>query len=91
MLLHDRVEVPEPPVIKEEESVHDRLAELVVTTRATVPAKPFSGLTVTIDVPAVPALTVTLVGLALIEKSWMEYVMVVECVRPLLVPVMVTR
>ena len=55
--------------MEEEESVHDRLVELVVTTRATVPAKPFTGLTAIIDVPGVPALTVTLVGLALIEKS----------------------
>jgi len=36
---------------------------------ATVPVKPFTGATVIVEVPAVPALAVTLVGLAVTEKS----------------------
>jgi len=38
--------------------------------RPTAPANPFSAVTVIEEVPAEPALTVTLVGLAAIEKSW---------------------
>jgi hypothetical protein len=65
-----RVEVPDPPVILVELRVQDRFVELVVTARPTVPANPFTGATVIVDVPATPALTVTLVGLAVIVKSW---------------------
>jgi hypothetical protein len=62
--------VPEPALTLVEVRVHDRLVELVVTARVTVPAKPFTGATVIVEVPATPALTVTLVGLAVIVKSW---------------------
>ena len=65
----DRVEVPEPPVILVEDNVHDRLVELVVTARVTVPAKPFTGATVIVEVPVTPAFTVTLVVLAVTVKS----------------------
>ena len=37
--------------------------------RATVPVKPFTGATVIVEVPATPALTVTLVGDAATVKS----------------------
>ena len=37
--------------------------------RVTVPVNPLSGATVMVDVPATPALVVTLVGLAVTEKS----------------------
>jgi len=66
----DRVEVPEPPVILVEDNVHERLVELVVTARVTVPAKPFTGATVIVEVPVTPALTVTLLELAVTVKSW---------------------
>jgi hypothetical protein len=66
---HDRVDVPEPPVILVELRLHDRLVELVVTARPTVPAKPLTEATVIVEVPVTPALTVTLVGLAVIVKS----------------------
>ena len=65
----DRVEMPEPPVILVEDNVHDRLVELVVTARVTVPAKPFTGATVIVEVPVTPAFTVTLVVLAVTVKS----------------------
>ena len=65
----DRVEVAEPPVILVEDNVHDRLVELVVTARVTVPAKPFTGATVIVEVPVTPAFTVTLVVLAVTVKS----------------------
>jgi len=37
--------------------------------RATVPVKPFTGVTVIVEVPAVPAVVVTDVGLAVTVKS----------------------
>ncbi len=40
-----------------------------VEVRATVPVKPFTGATVMVEVAAVPALTATLVGLAVTVKS----------------------
>jgi len=47
-----------------------------VAVRATVPVNPWSGATVIVEVPAVPALAVTLVGEAVTEKSLMVTVTV---------------
>jgi hypothetical protein len=68
----DIVEVPEPPVIllverlqwKLEPETNDELVD-----RATLSVKPPEGVTVIVEVPATPAFTVTLVGLADIAKS----------------------
>jgi len=65
----ERVDVPEPPLIVLELRVHDRLVELVVTTSATVLAKPFNGFRVMIEVPATPTFTLRLVGLSATVKS----------------------
>jgi len=46
--------------------------------RATVPAKPFTGATVIVEVPASPAFTVRLVGAAATVKSWTFRVTVTE-------------
>ena len=67
--LQDSVEVPEPPTILVADNVQDRLVELVVTARVTVPEKPFNGATVIVEVPATPAFTVILVVLAVTVKS----------------------
>jgi hypothetical protein len=67
--VHVKVEVPDPPVMLVELRVHDRLVELVVTARPTVPENAFTGATVIVEVPATPVFTVTLVGLAVIVKS----------------------
>jgi hypothetical protein len=67
--VHESVEVPEPPVMLVDESVQDKLVEFAVTTRVTVPAKPFRGATVIVEVPAVPAVTFTVVGVAVTPKS----------------------
>ena len=69
--LPDSVEVPEPPVIM----VGFRVAEKPVDgdmerLRETVPMKPWTGDTVMVDEHVAPALTVMLVGLAFIVKSW---------------------
>jgi hypothetical protein len=42
--------------------------------RLTVPVNPWTDVTVIVEVPVTPALTVTLVGLALIAKSGAETV-----------------
>src|SRR5947208_14865089 len=52
-----------------EDRLHERLVELVVTVRVTVPAKLLIGITVIAELVGTPALTVTLVGLAVTVKS----------------------
>ena len=59
---HDIVAVPEPPDMLLDERLHDKYAELVATTRVTVPVKPLSGEIVMVDVPTTPVVTVTLAG-----------------------------
>jgi len=49
--------------------VHVRPAGETDEVRATVPVNPCRGATVIVDVPVAPASTVTLVGLAVTEKS----------------------
>jgi hypothetical protein len=71
--------------------VHDRLVELVVITRVTVPAKPFNGETVIADVPAEPAFAVTVVGLAVPVKSWTWNTTLAVRLSEPLVPVTVAR
>jgi len=71
--VHDRVEVPEVPRVT--------LVGLSVQVnpvegdtddvRVTVPVNELIEVTVIVEVPAVPALTATLVGLAVTEKSGM--------------------
>jgi len=88
------VDVPEPPAMLVEDNVHDRLVELVVTARVTVPVKPFTGATVMVAVPATPAFAVTLVVLAVTVKSCTWYVTVAGAgvgVTVGLVPVTVAR
>jgi hypothetical protein len=67
--VQESVEDPEPPVIFVDESVQDKLVEFVVTASVTVPVKPFRGATVIVEVPGVPAITVRVVGLAVMPKS----------------------
>ena len=52
-----------------EDKVHDRFVELAATAIVTVAANPFTGTTVIVEVPATPALRVTLVVLAVNAKS----------------------
>ncbi len=78
MPVHDRVALPEPPVIEVGRIEHDRFGELDVTDKLTVPAKPLIGAIVIVEVPGVPTGTVTLAGLALIVKSWTTKVTVAE-------------
>jgi len=67
--VHDRVEVPEPPVMLVGLRVQVRPAGETVDVRATVPVNPLIGATVMVDVAVAPERIVTLVGLAVTEKS----------------------
>ena len=61
---HDRVELPEP-----ERLVGDAVHDVLLVTKPTIPAKPLSPETVTVEVRVDPALPVRLVGLTVIVKS----------------------
>jgi hypothetical protein len=74
--VHESVDVPEPPVIDVEDSIQDRLVELVVAARVTIPANPFIEPTVIVEVPDEPALTLTLPEAAVTVKSWIVMVTV---------------
>jgi hypothetical protein len=63
--VHESVALPEP-VRMVGETVQ---AVLLLVDRLTRPAKPFSDVTVTVEVPALPAFTVMVVGVAAIRKS----------------------
>ncbi len=63
--MHDKVLLPEP-VTPVGDSVHD----VLLLARLTRPAKPCSGIIVIVDVPGDPVATLTVVGLALMVKSW---------------------
>ena len=68
--VHESVEVWDAPrTMLVGESVHVNPAGETVEVNATVPVNPFSGATVIVEVAAVPEFVLTLVGLAVTEKS----------------------
>ena len=77
--MQDRAEVCEAPrTMLAGVRVQVRPAGETVEVRATVPVKPFRGATVIVDAAAVPAFTLTLVGLAVTVKSLTVTVTVAE-------------
>ena len=62
--MQDNVELPEVVTL-----VGLSVQAVLLLARVTVPVNPLSGVIVIVEVPADPALTVTLVGLAVIVKS----------------------
>ena len=62
--MQDNVELPEVVTL-----VGLSVQAVLLLARLTVPVNPLSGVIVIVEVPADPALTVTLVGLAVIVKS----------------------
>jgi len=62
--VHDRVALPEPVTL-----VGATEHEVLLVVRLTTPAKPLRAVIVTVEVPAAPTFTLTLVGLAAIVKS----------------------
>ena len=68
--MQDRLEVPDPVTLVGVR-VHVRAeAGLMLEPKLTTALKPLCAVMVIVDVPAVPAFTVTLVGFAEIVKSW---------------------
>jgi hypothetical protein len=67
--VHDRFDLPDPPEIVVEDSEQERLGEVVVTPRITVPVKPFIEVTVMAERPGLPVVALMLVGLAVKPKS----------------------
>jgi hypothetical protein len=67
--VHDRSDLPEPPEIVVEDNEQERLGEVVVTPRITVPVKPFKEATVIVERPGLPVVPLMLVGLAVKPKS----------------------
>jgi hypothetical protein len=63
--VHDNVALPEPVTL-----VGVMLHAVLSAVRLTTPVKPFTAATVTVEVPAVPTLAVTVVGLVVTVKSW---------------------
>lgn len=89
LLLHERVDEPEAPGTVARDNVHDRLVELVVNARLTVPANPLSGETLMVELTSEPTTAVTIFGEADMVKSggpWIVTVTIVELVMPLFVP-----
>ena len=71
--VHDNVALPEPVTL-----VGATEHDVLLVVRLTTPAKLFTPVIVIVDVPALPAFTVTVVGDAAIVKSWTTYVTVAE-------------
>jgi len=71
--VHDNVALPEPVTL-----VGATEQEVLLVVRLTTPAKPLTAVTVIDEVPAAPAFTVTVVGLAVIVKSCTWNVTVTE-------------
>ena len=64
-----------------------RPQEVLLVDRLVTPANPFTAATVIAEVPVALTFTFTLVGFAVIAKSWTTNVTVTECERLVLVPV----
>jgi hypothetical protein len=80
--VQDNVALPEPVTL-----VGATEHEVLLVVRPTTPPKPFRPVTVIAEVPAALTLTLTLVGLAVIVKSWTTNVTVTEWDREPLKPV----
>jgi hypothetical protein len=68
--VQDRVEVPEPVTLVGDRAQDSPVAGETAGVRLTTPANPLTAVTVIVEVPAVPTVVVTEVGLAAIVKSW---------------------
>jgi len=71
--VHDKVALPEPVTL-----VGATEHEVLLVIRETTPPKPLRPVTVIAEVPAALTLTLTLVGLAAMVKSWTTKVTVTE-------------
>ena len=71
--VHESVEPPDPVTL-----VGDNEQDVLLVARLTTPVKPLTALTVIVEAPAAFTFTFTLVGLAVIVKSWTATVTVIE-------------
>jgi hypothetical protein len=69
LLVQERVETPDPPVILVRLRVHDSFVELGDTDSVTVLKNPPTGATVIADVPEADTPTLNVEGLAVMLKS----------------------
>lgn len=73
MKVHESVELPEPVML-----VGLAAHAVLLVAKLTTPAKPFCAEMVTIEVPILPALAMTVAGVRLIVKSWIAKVTFAE-------------
>jgi hypothetical protein len=66
---HERVEVPEPATLVGVRVQVSPVVGLMLDAMFTIPLKPLRAVTVIVEVPPAPALTVTVVGFAKMVKS----------------------
>jgi hypothetical protein len=66
---HERVDVPEPVTLVGVREQASPVVGLRLDAMFTIPLKPLRAVTVMVEVPATPALTVTVVGLGETVKS----------------------
>jgi hypothetical protein len=83
--VHESTPLPDPVTL-----VGETAHEVLFVVRLTIPAKLLTDMTVMVEVPAVPAFTVTDVGFTTTVKSVTVNVTVVEWDRLLLAPVTAT-
>jgi hypothetical protein len=76
--LQESADVPDPVTLFGVVVQVNPVAGLILEDRLTTPPKPWSAVIVTVEVAAVPAFTVTVVGLAEIVKSWTANATVAE-------------
>ncbi len=62
--MQERVELPEPAIL-----FGATEQDVLLVFRLTAPEKPFTAVTVTVEVPAEPTFTLTFVGLSVMAKS----------------------
>ena len=67
---HERVDVPEPVALGGVRVQVSPIVGLMLDAMFTIPLKPLRAVTVIVEVPETPALTVTVVGFAEMVKSW---------------------
>jgi hypothetical protein len=71
--VQESVELPEPATL-----FGAAEQDVLLVFRLTAPEKPFTAVTVIVEMPAEPTFTLTLVGLPVMAKSWTTYVIVTE-------------
>lgn len=86
----ERIDVPEPVTLVGVRVQASPVIGLMLDAMFTIALKPVREVTVIVEVPATPALIVTVDGLAEIVKSWTRYVMVVDATFAPLEPFTVT-